>query len=167
MDNAASTRTSNPVVVGATVDFDELRAAEGRDLGSSEWMSIDQHRIDTFADAVDDHQWIHVDPVRTAAAGLDGTIAHGYLTLGAAGTRIGDLLQVTGAIQVINYGVDRARFPAPLPSGRRIRTSGSISRVTEVAGGLQVAAHLVTEAEDVARPVCVADVVVRYLKEDG
>lgn len=93
------------------LSFDELRNAGGRELGPSEWMIIDQTRIDGFADAIDDHQWIHVDPVRALAGPFGGTIAHGYLTLSAAATRLGELLQVSGASRVINYGLDRVRFP--------------------------------------------------------
>lgn len=157
--------TADGTTAGVTLTMRELADAAGTDLGTSPWMSVDQARIDTFADAIDDHQWIHVDPERTAAAGLGSTIAHGYLTLAAAGTRLGDLLAVADASRIINYGVDRARFPAPVPSGSRIRTSGAITKVEPVAGGYQVSARLTTEVEGGERPVCVADVVVRYLEE--
>lgn len=146
------------------IGFDELRGATGRDLGYSDWTVVDQPRIDTFADAIDDHQWIHVDPTRAKETPFGGTIAHGYLTLALAGTRVGDLLQVDGASSIINYGLDKARFPAPLPSGTRVRTHAAITGVTEVAGGLQVAARVTAEAEGVERPVCVADVQIRYLR---
>jgi acyl dehydratase len=150
--------------MSAAIEFDELRTAAGRDLGQSEWIRVDQPRIDTFADAIDDHQWIHVDPVRAKETPYGGTIAHGYLTLAAAATRLGDLLQVRGATSIINYGVDRTRFPAPLPAGRRIRAQATITRVDEIPDGLQVWARVTAEGEGIAKPVCVADVCVRYLR---
>ncbi|HET7742429.1 MAG TPA: MaoC family dehydratase, partial [Mycobacterium sp.] len=114
------------------LSFDELRNAGGRELGPSEWMIIDQTRIDGFADAIDDHQWIHVDPVRALAGPFGGTIAHGYLTLSAAATRLGELLQVSGASRVINYGLDRVRFPAPVRAGTRVRARARILEVLEI-----------------------------------
>jgi acyl dehydratase len=148
----------------AALGFAELRAAEGRDLGYSDWMRFDQARIDAFADSVDDHQWIHVDPARAASSPYGGTIAHGYLTLSAAATRLGDLLRVGEASSVLNYGVDRARFPAAVPSGSRVRTHAVVTEVTEVSGGVQIAARVTAEAEGVERPVCVAEVRIRYLE---
>lgn len=146
------------------ITFDDLREATGHDLGVSDWTVVDQPRIDTFADAIDDHQWIHVDPARAKQTPYGGTIAHGYLTLAVAGTSLGGLLQVDDASSIINYGIDRARFPAPLPSGTPVRTHAAITGVTEVTGGLQVSARVTTEAEGVERPVCVADVQIRYLR---
>lgn len=148
------------VVIG----FDELRDAVGRDLGYSDWLEIDQPRIDTFGDAIEDRQWIHVDPVRARNTPFGGTVAHGYLTLSVAGTRLGELLRVEGASSVINYGIDRARFPSPVPAGSRVRTHATITEVTEVAGGLQVCGRVVAEAEGGGKPVCVADVRIRYLR---
>ncbi len=143
--------------------FEELRAAAGRDLGVSDWLEVDQLRIDGFADATDDHQWIHVDAERAATTEHGGTIAHGYLTLSCTGARLGDLLQVEGASSMVNYGLDRVRFPAPLPSGRGIRTHATIAAVMKVTGGLQVSARLTTQAQGIDKPVCVADVQIRYL----
>lgn len=146
-----------------TIRFDELRDAAGVDLGHSDWMLIDQSRIDLFADATEDHQWIHVDPSRAAEGPFGGTIAHGYLTLSAVGARIGDLLVVEGASRIINYGLDRARFPAPVPAGMRVRTHAVITDVAEVDDGFQVTARVTAEADGVDKPVCVADVVVRVV----
>ncbi|WP_433359874.1 MaoC family dehydratase [Streptosporangium sp. CA-115845] len=148
----------------AAISFDELRDATGRDLGYGDWMVIDQPRIDLFADAIEDHQWIHVDPARAKHTPFGGTIAHGYLTLAAAGTRVSELLRVDGASSIINYGLDRVRFPAPVPSGSRIRTHATITEVIEVPNGLQVTARVTAEAESAERPVCVADVRIRYLR---
>jgi len=145
------------------IPFDELYGAAGLDLGYSEWMTIDQNRIGSFADVTDDHQWIHVDPVRAADGPFGGTIAHGYLTLSAVGARLGDLLVVEGASQIINYGLDRVRFPSAVPAGARVRARAVITEVTEVGGTLQVSARITGEAEGVAKPAVVADVIVRVV----
>lgn len=146
------------------LSFDELRNAGGLELGPSEWMIIDQTRIDGFADAIDDHQWIHVDPVRALAGPFGGTIAHGYLTLSAAATRLGELLQVSGASRVINYGLDRVRFPAPVRAGKRVRARARILEVLEIADGVEVLAEVTAEAEGIDRPVCVAQARIRYMR---
>ena len=146
------------------LSFDELRNAGGRELGPSEWMIIDQTRIDGFADAIDDHQWIHVDPVRALAGPFGGTIAHGYLTLSAAATRLGELLQVSGASRVINYGLDRVRFPAPVRAGTRVRARARILEVLEIADGVEVLAEVTADAEGIDRPVCVAQARIRYMR---
>jgi acyl dehydratase len=153
--------------VSTTLDFEELRAATGRDLGQSQWIHVDQPRIDTFADVIDDHQWIHVDPEQAKESPYGGTIAHGYLTLAVAATRLGDLLQVRGAASIVNYGVDRVRFPAALPAGSRIRAQATITQVEDVTGGLLVRARITAAAEGIAKPVCVADVCVIYLFGPG
>lgn len=155
--------TDDAVTAGVDLTLAELADAAGTELGASPWMPVDQQRIDLFADAIEDHQWIHVDPDRARAEGLGGTIAHGYLTLAAGGTRLGDLLRVKDALRILNYGIDRVRFPAPVPAGSRVRTSGTITAVTPVPDGLQVGARMTTEVEGSERPACVADVVVRYL----
>lgn len=146
------------------LSFDELFNAGGRELGPSEWMLIDQTRIDGFADAIDDHQWIHVDPVRALAGPFGGTIAHGYLTLSAAATRLGELLQVSGASRVINYGLDRVRFPAPVRAGTRVRARARILEVLEIADGVEVLAEVTADAEGIDRPVCVAQARIRYMR---
>lgn len=146
------------------LSFDELRNAGGRELGPSEWMIIDQTRIDGFADAIDDHQWIHVDPVRALAGPFGGTIAHGYLTLSAAATRLGELLQVSGASRVINYGLDRVRFPAPVRAGTRVRARARILEVLEIVDGVEVLAEVTADAEGIDRPVCVAQARIRYMR---
>lgn len=148
-----------------TIAFDDLADAAGHDLGRTEWTVIDQARVNEFADVTEDHQWIHVDPVRAAAGPYGSTIAHGYLTLSYAGARLSELLDVPDCTSIINYGLDRARFPAPLKSGTRIRTHGVINDVESVPQGFQVAVRITAEAENSDRPVCVADVKVRVLRE--
>lgn len=146
------------------IEFEDLRSAGGKDLGRSDWMVIDQARIDAFADVVGDHQWIHVDPVRASESPFGGTIAHGYLTLAAAASTVTELLEVTGASSMVNYGLDRVRFTAPVPAGSRIRAHAVISDVRETPDGFQVAARVTAEAEGGERPVCVADIQIRYTR---
>jgi acyl dehydratase len=148
----------------AAIQFDELGDAAGIDLGHSEWMLIDQHHIDTFADATGDHQWIHVDPARAANGPFGGTIAHGYLTLSIVGARLGELLIVDGASRIVNYGLDRVRFPAPVAAGTRVRTHAVVLDVTQVTDGFQVSARVTAHAENGDKPVCVADLLVRALR---
>jgi acyl dehydratase len=142
-------------------DLDELREAVGQALGTSGWHVVDQARIDAFADATGDHQWIHVDPDRAASGPFGTTIAHGFLTLSLAPLLMGEIYAVGGVRMGVNYGLNRVRFPAPVPSGSRVRGSGELAEVTEVDGGVQLVVRLTVEAEGVAKPVCVADSVVR------
>jgi len=142
-------------------DLDELRAAAGQPLGTSGWHVVNQARIDAFADATGDHQWIHVDPERAASGPFGTTIAHGFLTLSLAPLLMGEIYRVGGVRMGVNYGLNRVRFPAPVPSGSRVRGTGELAEVTEVDGGVQLVTRLTVEAEGVAKPVCVADSVVR------
>lgn len=147
--------------------FDELRGAIGTDLGYTPWIPIDQSRIDLFADAVDDHQWIHVDPERAATGPFGSTIAHGYLTLSTAGSRLAELLSIEGASRIINYGVDRVRFPAPVPAGAQIRVHAVIADVAPVSGGLHVVVNMDVGSDCGDKPVCVAALAVRVMDDDA
>jgi acyl dehydratase len=138
-----------------------LREAVGADLGYSDWLLVDQARVDTFADATGDHQWIHVDPQRAAQGPFKGTIAHGYLTLSLVVPLMAGLFKVEGVRMGINYGVNKVRFPAPLPVGSKIRAHGEILSVGEVEGGVQVVNKVTMEREGGDKPVCVAETVVR------
>lgn len=140
-----------------------LREATGRELGVTDWLEITQQRIDTFADATGDHQWIHVDPERAADGPYGGTIAHGYLTLSLTNLFLPQLLEVRGVSMGVNYGVDRVRFPAPVPVGSRIRAGAAITDVADVAGGVQVTTRITVEREGGDRPVCVVDAISRFL----
>lgn len=140
---------------------DELKAAIGEDLGTTGWLEVDQKRIDLFADATGDHQWIHVDPVRAAQGPFGSTIAHGYLTLSLIPSFTPELLRVEGVRMGVNYGVNKVRFPAPVPVGSRLRASGRISDVSEVPGGAQLVVGITVEREGGDKPVCVAETVVR------
>jgi acyl dehydratase len=136
----------------------------GRELGPTDWLEVDQERIDTFARATDDPQWIHVDPVRAAEGPFGTTIAHGYLTLSLCVPLMSRTLGLTGYRMGINYGVNKVRFPAPLPSGSRIRGRFTVQSVDEVEGGEQGVVLATIEREGAEKPVCVAELVVRMMR---
>ncbi|BCJ68200.1 MaoC family dehydratase [Polymorphospora rubra] len=140
---------------------DELAAAVGATLGPGRWHPVAQDRVDLFADATDDHQWIHVDPERAAAGPFGGTVAHGYLTLSLLPALVRDVYRVDGLRMGINYGLNRVRFPAPLRTGGRIRASLHIDSITAVPGGIQVVKTVTVETDGGDRPVCVAETVSR------
>ena len=135
---------------------------EDADLGSSSWIEITQEDIDTFADATRDHQWIHVDPERAAKGPFGSTIAHGYLTLGLVIPLWSELLQVENVGMSVNYGLNKLRFPAPVPVGSRIRLLGKLASASEVPGGVQVTADLTMEIEDSEKPALAAEAVYRF-----
>ncbi|MFD8144298.1 MaoC family dehydratase [Streptomyces sp. NPDC059708] len=141
---------------------EELRAAVGEPLGPSGWLEVDQKRIDLFADATGDHQWIHVDPERAAAGPFGTTIAHGYLTLSLLPSLVPQIMRVEGMRMGINYGLGKVRFPAPVPVGSRLRATAVITEVTEAGGGVQVAATVTVGREGGEKPVCVAESLSRY-----
>ena len=146
----------------STIPYAELPSWCGRPLGPSEWVTVDQEQIDLFADLTGDRQWIHVDTERARASQFGGTIAHGYLTL-ALLPRLGSTIyKIDGFGFGLNYGVNKVRFPAPLPVGSRIRLRVRLTEVTEVDGGVQVLIGATFELEDAPKPVCVAETVVRY-----
>ncbi|WP_225845803.1 MaoC family dehydratase [Streptomyces sp. HPF1205] len=141
---------------------DELRAAVGEQLGRTEWLEIDQKRIDLFAEATGDHQWIHVDPERAAQGPFGTTIAHGFLTLSLIPSFTPQLLRVEGVTMGVNYGVNKVRFPAPVPVGSRLRATAELAEVTEVGGGVQLVTRVTVEREGGDKPVCVAETVARF-----
>jgi acyl dehydratase len=136
-----------------------LRALVGQDLGTGSWRVVSQSRIDAFADATDDHQWLHTDPERAAAGPFGTTIAHGYLVLSLLPALAADAYRIDGPTARINYGLDSVRFPAPLPEGGRIRVHSSLVELKETPGGARVVIHNVVELEGSAKPACVADTV--------
>jgi len=143
--------------------LDEVRAAVGRDLGTSDWLEITQARIDLFAEATGDHQWIHVDPVRAAAGPFGSTIAHGYLTLSLSNAFLPEIVEVQGIAMGVNYGVGKVRFPAPVPVGSRIRAQATLAAVDDVAGGVQATIVITVELEGSAKPACVIESISRFL----
>jgi acyl dehydratase len=143
-------------------DVDELKAAVGEQLGHTDWVEIEQERIDRFAEATGDHQWIHVDPERAKAGPFGTTIAHGYLTLSLLPLFGPQLISVEGVKMGVNYGTNKVRFPAPVPVGSRLRATASITSVEDVPGGAQVSVAFTVEREGGEKPVCVAESVSRY-----
>ena len=136
----------------------------GDSLGPTEWVVVDQERINQFAEATGDHQWIHVDVERaTAESPFGGPIAHGYLTLALAHLFLPQLLSVETFSAGLNIGLDKVRFPSPVPAGSKIRGSGEIVSAVEAGGGVQVVVRVTIEAEGATKPACVADTVSRFL----
>jgi acyl dehydratase len=141
--------------------LEELKAAEGEVLGTSGWHHVDQEAIDCFADVTGDHQWIHVDVERAKQTPFGGTIAHGYYTLSLAPMLTAQVMALQGFAFAVNYGVDRVRFPAPLPVGAKVRLTARLASVEDVAGGAQFSLELTFEREGGEKPVCVARTLVR------
>ncbi|MGY0236466.1 MaoC family dehydratase [Longispora urticae] len=145
--------------------LDELTAAVPVDLGYSAWFLVDQERIDRFAEATGDDQWIHVDPARAADGPFGGTIAHGFLVLSLLPVITLDRLVVDRVRMAVNYGLNRVRFPAPVPVGARLRGRVEVTEVGEAGGGTQVVCRVTMEREGGDRPVCVAESVARFYGE--
>lgn len=142
----------------------ELAAAVGRHLGYSEWLEITQDRVDLFADATGDHQWIHVDPERAKSGPFGGTIAHGYLTMSLVNLFLPQILEVRGISMGVNYGADKLRFPAPVRVGARVRGGGELLKVEEVKGGaVQATVRVTVEIEKGDRPACVVETISRFV----
>lgn len=139
--------------------LDELQAAVGEHLGYSDWIEIDQQRIDLFAEATGDHQWIHVDPEKAKAGPFGSTIAHGYLTLSLIPMLVWQIYTVEGTKMGVNYGCNKVRFPSPVPVGSRVRAGVELVSVTPGSGGQQVVARVTIEREGGDRPACVAETV--------
>jgi acyl dehydratase len=146
-----------------TTTLAELPALTGTELGTSDWVEVTQDRVNLFADATGDHQWIHVDVERaTAESPFGGPIGHGYLTLSLLIPMWSEVLVVTDATMAVNYGLNKVRFPAPVPVGSKLRLTATLKDVEEVAGGLQITAAAVIEAEGGSKPVCIAEPVFRF-----
>ncbi len=144
------------------VDLDELRAKVGSHLGYSSWHTVTQEEVNLFADATGDHQWIHVDPERAKAGPFGTTIAHGYFTLSLGPVLLGEILSVQGVRFAVNYGLNRVRFPAPVPVGSRLRLGATLESLDDVDGGSQASVKCTFEVEGAAKPSCVADAIFRY-----
>ncbi|MFJ9558509.1 MaoC family dehydratase [Streptomyces fuscichromogenes] len=140
----------------------ELKKLAGSDLGTSDWIEVTQDRIDTFADATGDHQWIHVDPERAAAGPFGAPIAHGYLTLSLFIPLFTELLDVQGVATKVNYGLNKVRFPAPVKVGSRIRLAGRLTEVEDVPGGVQIVVDGTIEIEGGTKPAAVLQSLSRF-----
>lgn len=137
----------------------ELEALVGQELGTGSWRRVPQETIDAFADATDDHQWLHVDAERAAAGPFSTTIAHGYLVLSLLPALAADAYRITGASARINYGLDRVRFPAHVPSGARIRLRSTLASLEETPAGARIVVRNTVELEGSSKPACIADTV--------
>jgi acyl dehydratase len=145
-----------------TTTIAELPGLKGQELGTSEWFEVTQDRVNTFADATDDHQWIHVDVERAKAESpFGGPIGHGYLTLSLLIPMWTQVLTVTDQTMGVNYGLNKVRFPAPVPVGSRIRLVATLKEVEEIKGGVQMTVAAVIESEGAEKPVCIAEPVFR------
>jgi acyl dehydratase len=146
-----------------TVTVAELPTLESTTLGPGRWHEVSQQQVNQFADATGDHQWIHVDPERAATGPFGRTIAHGYLTLSLVPALLDEVLQVHDAAQAINYGLGKARFPAPVPVGSRVRLGAMVEKVEPVPAGYQVALAVMIDCDAGPKPACVAQVLYRFL----
>ncbi|MFJ9517312.1 MaoC family dehydratase [Kitasatospora sp. NPDC101801] len=140
----------------------DLTAAVGTELGTSEWHTIDQARVDLFAEATGDHQWIHVDPVRAKESPFGGTIAHGYLTLSLIPVLAKECYAVEGIRMALNYGSEKVRFPAPVPAGTAIRATAELVSAEQVSGGVQAVVRYTVTSEGSPKPHCVAETITRF-----
>ena len=144
--------------------IDEVRAAAGRHLGYSSWLDVDQERVNRFAEATGDHQWIHVDVERaTAESPFGGPIAHGYLTLALTNLFLPEVVEVANISLGVNRGTGRIRFPAPVPVGSRLRGGVELVSVVDIAGGIDTTMVITVEREGSEKPVCVVESLSRYL----
>ena len=141
---------------------DELKARVGDHLGYSDWHEVTQEQVNQFAEATGDHQWIHVDPERAKSGPFGGPIAHGYLTLSMAPGLLHEVLIIEGFSMGVNYGINKLRFPAPVPVGKRLRVGATLKAADDVAGGVQPTLELSFEVEGQAKPACIAEIIFRY-----
>ena len=146
------------------MSLDELREAVGRNLGHSEWTTIDQARVDAFAGATGDHQWIHVDAERAKDGPFGTTVAHGFLTLSLVSRMLFEILEVRDARLAVNYGCNRVRFPAPVPVGSRVRGDAELVSADDFGGGLQTVITVTIAVEGASKPSCVAESVMRWYR---
>ena len=141
--------------------LDQLKEAEGKELGTSDWHEVTQKDIDTFADVTGDHQWIHIDVDRAKETPFGGTIAHGYYTLSLAPKFSEEIMKFEGFAFGINYGLNKVRFPAPLPVGSKVRMRAELQSVDDIPGGLQITTKATFETDAGDKPVCVAESLAR------
>jgi acyl dehydratase len=144
-------------------DLDQLAAAVGEELGTSDWFEVDQAKVDLFADATDDHQWIHVDEARAKEGPFGGTIAHGYMTVSLIPALSSTIFSVETEGPRLNYGLNKVRFPHPVRVGKRVRAHATLAELTDVPAGKQLVVRYTIEIEDEAKPACVAETVVLLL----
>ena len=146
---------------------DDFKALVGKEVGVSRWLEVTQERVNRFAEATDDHQWIHTDPVRAKTESpYGGTIAHGYLTISLTPSLISEIAEVKNLKMGVNYGLDKLRFPAPVPVGSRVRVRLTLKKVREIGGAIQTTQEVVVEVEGQQKPACVAQTLSLYYFAD-
>lgn len=156
-------RSCNDAVSMRTLTLDQLKASVGEEIGFTGWVTITQADISAFAEATGDRQWIHVDSERARRESPYGTtIAHGFLTLSSLSRLLREAVQLNGVRMAVNYGLNRVRFPAPVPAGSKIRAHFTLASVKEIGGGVEAAYSVVIDGEKAEKPVCVAEWVIRY-----
>lgn len=161
IDGSTAPVTQRPLILHG---IDGLNQRAGTELGVSDWVTVTQDDVTTFARLTGDEQWIHVDPSRAQAGPFGSAVAHGFLTLSLATGLLWNVAVVENVTAVLNYGLNRVRFPAPVRVGSRLRVRVTLSEVRELDGGAEAIYHLVYEVEGEAKPPCVADLVFRYLR---
>lgn len=142
---------------------DDLRRRLGTHLGYSDWLEVDQERVNLFAEATGDHQWIHVDPLRASSGPFGAPIAHGYLTLSLSNYFLPQIVEVRGFDAGVNYGLDKVRFPSPVKVGQRIRGGAELVSIDDVTGGVQTTIRITIECEGASKPACVIESLSRWL----
>lgn len=147
---------------GLTTDVAGLLAHTGESLGPTAWRRLSQEQVDQFADLTEDHNFIHVDPDRAAETPFGSTIVHGYFTVAMLAPLIGELLRIEGAAMGVNYGMDKLRFPAPVPVGAEFRATGELAEATEIKGGVEIKVAVTIEVKDSPKPALVAECRFRY-----
>ena len=157
-----STVLAMTATADSTLSFDDLPNAVGRTFGPTDWLTIEQSRIDQFAEATGDHQWIHVDPERAKEGPFGATIAHGYLTLSLAPAVISQVLEIRELTAALNYGLNKVRFPSPIRVGAQIRAAVTVMSAQQKSSGVESVFTLTYEIDGEDRPACVADVIVLY-----
>jgi acyl dehydratase len=143
----------------------DLMGTEGTRLGPTEWLTIDQARVDGFAEVTGDHQWVHTDPERARSGPFGGTIAHGYLTMSLVNCFLPQMVRIDGVAAGVNIGADRLRFLAPVRTGTRIRAAGEILSVTSIRGAIQAVVRVEIEIENGEKPACSVETISRYYPE--
>ena len=154
---------SEVIAAPRVLGYDELPGSLGEQFGPTPWSDVTQPQVAGFADLTHDHQWIHVDEERARTGPFGSTIAHGYLTLSLVPFFLGRLFEVSGISMAVNYGLEKVRFPAPVPVGSRVRATAEIVGVEARAGTTQLTARVSVECEAADKPVCVADVVILFV----
>ena len=142
--------------------LDELPSLVGTEFGVTEWTKVTQEQVDKFADATGDHQWIHTDPERASSGPFGGTVAHGFLTLSLTPKAVADVLQIGDMQAALNYGLNKVRFPAPVPVGSNVRAAVGIASAQQKPSGIEVVFNVRFESDMATKPVCVAESLVLY-----